>query len=83
MNILAIEDDLEMASFVQRILSEEGHSVETVHDGESGLALARSKEFDLLIVDRMLPRKDGLELAHVVVVAMDAVDVVVEDEKWC
>ena len=64
MNILAIEDDLEMASFVQRILSEEGHSVETVHDGESGLALARSIEFDLLIVDRMLPRKDGLELVR-------------------
>ena len=64
MNILAIEDDLEMASFVQRILSDEGHSVETVHDGESGLALARSKEFDLLIVDRMLPRKDGLELVR-------------------
>ncbi|WP_022694639.1 response regulator transcription factor [Ponticaulis koreensis] len=64
MNILAIEDDLEMASFVQRILSDEGHSVETVHDGDSGLALARSKEFDLLIVDRMLPRKDGLELVR-------------------
>ena len=41
MNILAIEDDLEMASFVQRILSEEGHSVETVHDEHRTFANAQ------------------------------------------
>jgi two-component system OmpR family response regulator len=64
MRILVIEDDHEMASFVQRILKEAGHTVDLVHDGESGLALARSTEVDLLIVDRMLPRKNGLDLVR-------------------
>lgn len=64
MRILVIEDDLEMASFVKKVLSEAGHTVDVVHDGESGLALARSSEMDVLVVDRMLPRKDGLELVR-------------------
>lgn len=64
MRILVIEDDHEMASFVQRILKEAGHTVDLVHDGESGLALARSTEVDLLVVDRMLPRKNGLDLVR-------------------
>lgn len=64
MRILVIEDDLEMASFVKKVLSEAGHTVDVVHDGESGLALARSTEMDVLVVDRMLPRKDGLELVR-------------------
>ena len=64
MRILVIEDDVEMADFVQRVLNEVGHTVDTVHDGESGLALARSMEIDLLIVDRMLPKKNGLDLVR-------------------
>ena len=64
MRILVIEDDHEMASFVQRILKEAGHTVDLVHDGESGLALARSTEVDLLVVDRVLPRKNGLDLVR-------------------
>lgn len=62
MRILVIEDDKEMADFVQRVLNEAGHSVDVVHDGESGLAMARSMDVDMLIVDRMLPRKNGLDL---------------------
>jgi len=62
MHILVIEDDKEMADFVQRVLNEAGHSVDVVHDGESGLAMARSMDVDMLIVDRMLPRKNGLDL---------------------
>lgn len=64
MNILVIEDDQEMAGFVERVLREEGHSVSVVHDGDSGLSMARSMDADLMIVDRMLPRKNGLDLVR-------------------
>ncbi len=62
MHILVIEDDRENAAFVQKVLGEVGHEVDIAHDGDSGLALARSRDFDALIVDRMLPEKDGLTL---------------------
>ena len=62
MHILVIEDDKEMADFVQRVLTEAGPSVDVVHDGESGLAMARSMDVDMMIVDRMLPRKNGIDL---------------------
>ena len=64
MNLLVIEDDLEMADFVKRVLTEAGHTVETIHDGETGLTMARSMPVDMLIVDRMLPKKNGLDLVR-------------------
>ncbi len=64
MNILIIEDDVDMASFVSKVLVEAGHVVETAHRGDAGLQLARAKEFDALVVDRMLPEKDGLTLVR-------------------
>lgn len=64
MRILVIEDDVEMASFVQKVLTEAGHTVDQTHDGETGLAMARSLDVDLLVVDRMLPRKNGIELVR-------------------
>ncbi|MAK62683.1 MAG: DNA-binding response regulator [Ponticaulis sp.] len=64
MQILVIEDDPEMAHFVQRVLNEAGHTVEAVHDGETGLTMARSMPVDMLIVDRMLPKKNGLDLVR-------------------
>ncbi|KAB2851584.1 MAG: response regulator transcription factor [Hyphomicrobiaceae bacterium] len=62
MRVLVIEDERESAQFLERALKEAGHSPEVAADGETGLARARSEEFDVLIVDRMLPRLDGLEL---------------------
>ncbi len=62
MRILVIEDDLEMAAFVQRVLTEAGHVVDQTHDGETGLSMARSLDVDLLVVDRMLPKKNGIDL---------------------
>ncbi len=64
MHILVIEDDKEMADFVQRVLKEAGHAIDVVHDGEAGLSLARNMEVDLLVVDRMLPKKNGLDLVR-------------------
>ncbi|MEM6666256.1 MAG: response regulator transcription factor, partial [Pseudomonadota bacterium] len=64
MNVLVIEDDQEIADFIGEVLGEAGHRVDIAGDGERGLELARSGTFDALIVDRMLPRKDGLTLVQ-------------------
>jgi len=60
MRILLIEDDSEAAQFLAKSLKESGHAVELAMDGEAGLAQAEEGPFDVLIVDRMLPRLDGL-----------------------
>src|SRR6476646_11693611 len=60
--ILLIEDDVEAASHVSGGLREAGYTVKHCEDGASGLAAARAARYDLLIVDRMLPQLDGLEL---------------------
>ena len=62
MRVLVIEDDAEMAGFIEKVLIEAGHSVDKADDGERGLAKARSEDFDAMVVDRMLPEKDGLTL---------------------
>jgi len=59
MRILLIEDEKKTAAFLEKGLREAGFSVEVARDGESGLANARNKRFDILIVDIMLPKKDG------------------------
>ena len=62
MRALIIEDDIEAALFLQKALRESGHTVELAHDGDDGLAIARDGSYDVLIVDRMLPKRDGLSL---------------------
>ena len=60
MRVLVVEDDRETQGFIARALREAGHSAEVASDGEDGLAMAQSEAYDVLIVDRMLPRLDGL-----------------------
>lgn len=62
MKILVIEDDPETANYVMHGLQEEGHQVAVAHDGGDGLRRAAGEEWDLLVVDRMLPKIDGLAL---------------------
>jgi len=62
MKILVIEDDREAADYLDKALCEAGHTVHTAADGDSGFALADGGDYDVLIVDRMLPRRDGLSL---------------------
>ncbi len=62
MRVLVIEDDRSMADFVSRALRDAGHDVDAVHDGDAGLEAAQTGVYDVLIVDRMLPKKDGLTL---------------------
>ncbi|PHR60830.1 MAG: DNA-binding response regulator [Robiginitomaculum sp.] len=62
MRILLIEDDLEAAGYIQKGLTEAGHLVDHAMDGELGLEMAKTAEYDVLIVDRMLPLRDGLSV---------------------
>jgi two-component system OmpR family response regulator len=62
MKILVIEDDSEAARYLQKAFSEAGHVTEIAGDGETGAALAETGNYDVLIVDRMLPRRDGLSV---------------------
>jgi len=64
MKLLVIEDDARIASFLERGLVAEGYQVAVESDGRDGLERARSDEFDLLILDRMLPFLDGLEVCR-------------------
>ena len=64
MRVLVVEDDLETAQFLRKALKESGHAVVLAHDGEEGAALAREGSFDVLIIDRMLPKLDGLSLVR-------------------
>ncbi|MDR4478241.1 MAG: response regulator transcription factor [Nitrospira sp.] len=64
MRILVIEDDADLAQFLRKGLEEEQHTVETAGDGETGLILATDESYDLLIVDVMLPKLDGLTLCR-------------------
>ena len=60
MRILIIEDDTEASDAMCRGLSEAGHECSTAADGLEGLEAARQGEFDVMVVDRMMPRMDGL-----------------------
>jgi two-component system OmpR family response regulator len=62
MKILIIEDDLDAASYLVKAFREAGHTTEHASDGESGLFMASENGYDVLIVDRMLPRRDGLSV---------------------
>ena len=59
MRILLIEDEKKTAAFLEQGLREAGYTVEVSHDGAQGFELASSAPFDLLIIDVMLPGKDG------------------------
>ena len=60
MYILVVEDDRKVAEFLRKGLQEEGHAVDLAHDGEDGLYLATTNQYDIVILDVMLPKKDGM-----------------------
>src|ERR1700737_4415889 len=62
--ILVVEDDVRLAEVIRRGLTESGHVVDVEHDGEGGESTAAGGEYDALILDVMLPRKDGLRVAR-------------------
>lgn len=62
MNILMIEDDKELCEAISFRLEQEGFSVTACHDGEEGLYYMQEAPFDLVILDRMLPHMNGIEV---------------------
>ncbi len=62
MRILLIEDDQSAAKYLEKGLAESGHIVDYAADGEDGLHLALTGKYDVLVVDRMLPKRDGLSI---------------------
>jgi DNA-binding response OmpR family regulator len=63
MKLLIVEDEARMAELLRKGLTEEGHSAVCAFDGAEGLALAKGFEFDVIILDIMLPRVSGFEMA--------------------
>ncbi|MDC8447320.1 MAG: response regulator transcription factor [Nitrospira sp.] len=64
MRILLVEDDADLAQFIRKGLKEEHYVVDVAADGEAGLALALDNSYDLMILDIMLPKLDGLTLCR-------------------
>ena len=64
MRILVVEDELKVARFLKKGLEAEGYEVETAADGKSGEKLARTEAYDLILLDVLLPKKDGFEILH-------------------
>jgi DNA-binding response OmpR family regulator len=66
MKVLVIEDDRRIAAFLERGLTAEGYQVRVEYDGRDGLERLRSEPVDIVILDRMLPYVDGLEVCKVI-----------------
>ena len=64
MRVLVIEDDAAMAGLLQKGLQEENHVASVAHDGRGGLDLAADYQFDVIVLDWMLPGMDGLEVSR-------------------
>ncbi|HVM96290.1 MAG TPA: response regulator transcription factor [Candidatus Acidoferrales bacterium] len=62
MHILVVDDETKVASFIERALTAEHHQVDVAYDGEAALQQATATDYDLLILDVMLPKRDGFEV---------------------
>ncbi len=60
MRVLVVEDERRLASIIKRGLVEEGYAVDAVYDGEEAQYMAETTAYDLIILDIMLPKKDGI-----------------------
>lgn len=64
MRILIVEDEEKVASFLKQALEEAGHAADAAHDGLTGLAWARASEYDVIVLDHLLPGLTGQELCR-------------------
>ena len=64
MRILVVEDDRKIASFLERGLREDGYAVDVAHDGVDGAMKAHVYDYDLLLLDVMLPGRSGYEIVR-------------------
>lgn len=77
MRLLIVEDDKEVRDYVIKGFTELGHTVDSAEDGAEGLYLASSEQYDVIIVDRMLPKLDGLRVIQGLRGAGNAVPVLI------
>ena len=63
MKVLVVEDDRKVAGFIEQGLREEGYAVDVAPDGDQATMLAHVNEYDLILLDMMLPKKNGLQVA--------------------
>ncbi|WP_440053442.1 response regulator [Pseudoalteromonas sp. T1lg65] len=62
MKVLIIEDERELSDYIANALQESGHVTQQAFDGTEGLFMAQTQDFDVLIIDRMLPNIDGVSI---------------------
>jgi DNA-binding response OmpR family regulator len=62
MKLLLVEDEIKLVKALSHILRENGYIVDNANDGETGFEMAATGEYDLIILDRMLPRRDGISI---------------------
>lgn len=62
MRLLVVEDEVKLAAYIKRGLEAEGHAVDIAHDGEEGLWLARNQPYEGIILDIMIPRRNGFQV---------------------
>jgi two-component system OmpR family response regulator len=77
MKILVIEDDREAADYLAKAFDEAGHTAHLAADGETGFAMAEDGGYDVMVVDRMLPRRDGLSVIAALRAKGDATPVLI------
>jgi heavy metal response regulator len=65
MRVLVVEDEVRIADFISRGLSEQGYAVDIAYDGDEALGWADVAQFDVIILDVMLPIRSGIEVCHV------------------
>jgi DNA-binding response OmpR family regulator len=64
MKILVVEDDKKIAKFIKRGFEEEGYEVDTIHDGEDGFQQVLAGSYGLVVLDVLLPKKDGISVVR-------------------
>src|SRR5687768_15351940 len=65
MRVLVVEDDLRIQEFIRKGLEEEGHAVDVAHDGDEALDWPAVVDFDAIVLDIMLPGRDGVEVCRI------------------
>lgn len=64
MRLLVVEDEARIARFIRRGLEEEGHAVDVATDGDEAIVLATTNDYDVILLDILLPRRNGLAVCH-------------------
>ena len=64
MRILVIEDEHKIANSIRKGLEQESYAVDVAYDGETGFDLASSEDYDVIVLDLLLPKMDGIKLCR-------------------